>query len=109
MWPELCRRRLLTSPVTQTCPNPCSRDLRTCKVSSLTERIFRGATVGCAGNNSPKSHCDLTGLAISPTQPRFLEGFNSRILNEQRGSHSQGACPVLTPALRSRRFWREGH
>src|SRR6185312_12615242 len=82
--PELCARRLVTSPVTQIVPTCPSRNRRTCAVSSDTDKIFRtgaagatGATgtsceavgagragpVDATGNNSPlKSHCDFDCL-----------------------------------------------
>jgi len=81
LWPELCARRFVTSPVTQIVPTCPSNNRFTCDVNSDTDKILRpGATettgaasaagaaagavlVASAGNNSPlKSHCDLDCL-----------------------------------------------
>src|SRR5271169_4672680 len=56
MWPELCARRFVTSPVTQIEPTDFSSNRLTCAVNSETDKTLR---VASAGNNSPKSHCDL--------------------------------------------------
>src|ERR1017187_3464036 len=56
MWPELCARRFVTSPVTQIDPTCFSSSDLTCAVNSETDKTLRVASVG---NNSPKSHCDL--------------------------------------------------
>src|ERR1041384_4048916 len=56
MWPELCSRKLVTSPDTQTSPICCSNNRRTCVVSSLTDKTRRVCSVG---NSSPKSHSDF--------------------------------------------------
>src|ERR1043166_10027961 len=69
MWPELCVRRFVTSPVTQTWPTCFSSSRRTCSVSSLTDNTFRVCSVG---NSSPKSHWDLDWrfAGIYNDQPR---------------------------------------
>src|SRR5437773_12100015 len=61
MCPELCARRLVTSPVTQTQPISFSSNRRTFVVNSETVKTRRVAAVG---NNSPKSHCDFDSLGI---------------------------------------------
>src|SRR6185503_2218668 len=62
MCPELCVRRLVTSPVIQTWPISFSSSRRTLEVSSETVRTRR---VASGGNNSPKSHwlCALLPIA----------------------------------------------
>src|SRR5213083_2887318 len=61
MCPELCARRFVTSPVTQTWPTCFSSSRRICSVSSLTDNTRRICSVG---NSSPKSHWDLVCLLI---------------------------------------------
>src|ERR1017187_4230053 len=56
MWPELCARRLVTSPVTQIDPTCFSSSDLTCAVNSETDKTLRVCSVR---NNSPKSHCAL--------------------------------------------------
>src|SRR4051794_22297694 len=63
MCPELCARKLVISPVTQTVPMCFSRRLRTSPVSSVTEKTRR---ISCTENkSSPKSHCDVLDLGIA--------------------------------------------
>src|SRR5450759_2016462 len=69
MWPELCARKFVTSPLTQTWPTCFSSSRLICVVSSETDNTLR---VCSGGNNSPKSHCDLDCLPISfePIKPQ---------------------------------------
>src|SRR5437867_1139370 len=78
MWPELCARKLVTSPVTQTRPSSFSSRRLTCEVNSLTVRTRRD---GSLGNNSPKSHCDLVCLLIeiATIKPRIEPGANKEV------------------------------
>src|SRR6266511_553063 len=78
MWPELCARRLVTSPVTQTRPSSFSSRRFTCDVNSLTVSTRR---VGSVGNNSPKSHWDLElrGIWSGNIDVRRAESFENRL------------------------------
>src|SRR5258705_3141524 len=62
MCPELWVRRLVTSPVTQTCPISFSMSRRTFAVNSETVSTRR---VACGGNSSPKSHWLCATLPIA--------------------------------------------
>src|SRR6266852_1811289 len=64
MWPELCARKLVISPVTQTWPTWSSSNRRICHVNSETLSTLRWAWRAYGGNSSPKSHCDFTGFAM---------------------------------------------
>src|SRR5438105_3789594 len=87
MWPELWRRKLVISPVTQTRPTCCSSKRRICQVSSVTERTLRD--VCSTGNNSPKSHCDLAGRAIA------LNEFTDSTCRFRQASYFQCLCTLL--------------
>src|SRR4051812_19369977 len=65
MCPELCARKLLNSPETQTWPICFSSSVRTLVVNWLTVRTRRA--LGCE-NKSPKSHCDFTSLPMCRSQ-----------------------------------------
>src|ERR1039458_8604729 len=77
MWPEVWLRRFVTSPVTQISPTCFSSRRLICHVSSVTVSTLR---ICSNGNSSPKSHCDLTGLAIVQLKSFAISHFPSAIL-----------------------------
>src|SRR6185503_1845765 len=72
MCPELCVRKFVTSPVTQTCPISFSRRRRTLEVSSETLNTRR---VADGGKSSPKSHWLCATLPI--VRQRFRNALNA--------------------------------
>src|ERR1041384_1536670 len=62
MCPELCARKFVTSPLTQTSPTCFSSSRLICVVSSPTEKTLRVCSVG---NSSPKSHWDLDVRSVA--------------------------------------------
>src|SRR5688572_15820850 len=82
MCPELCTRRLVISPETQTWPTCFSSSRRTCSVSSLTDNTRRVCSVG---NSSPKSHWDLDCLFadIYSDQPCRYSTFKNLLASSE--------------------------
>src|SRR6185436_7661795 len=81
MCPEFWVRKFVISPVTQTEPTCFSSKRLTCPVNSLTESTRR---VASTGNNSPKSHCDLTGLVTGSVRQRLemsAKGMSNFVLS----------------------------
>src|SRR4030095_131191 len=73
MCPELWVRKLVTSPVTHTCPISFSMSRRTFAVNSETVSTRR--TVACGGKSSPKSHWLCALLPI--VHERFGNALNA--------------------------------
>src|SRR5450756_712819 len=95
MWPELCARKFVTSPLTQTWPTCFSSSRLICAVSSETDKTLR---VCSGGNNSPKSHCDLVCLPISfkPIKPQLAVPKQAKAgLDQGRKKNSGQQLPAI--------------